>query len=99
MIFHPRNSRARRNILGIQRCLLLLLALGFLSATGCDDPYSRRRIQRRWEKVNVTANQIGQREVDGSQRVEEDMKTLRKWWRKDCERFNRKAPTVGDYIW
>ncbi|GMU33033.1 MAG: hypothetical protein AMXMBFR20_09050 [Planctomycetia bacterium] len=47
----------------------------------------------------MTANQIGQREVDGSQRVEEDMKTLRKWWRKDCERFNRKAPTVGDYIW
>lgn len=99
MIFHPRNSRARRNILGIQRCLFLLLVLGLLSSAGCDDPNSRRRIQRRWEKVNVTANQIGQREVDGSQRVEEDMKTLRKWWRKDCERFNRKAPTVGDYIW
>jgi hypothetical protein len=73
--------------------------MSLFSASGCDDPYSRRRIQRRWDKVNVTASQIGQREVDGTQRVEEDMKTLRKWWRKDCERFNRKAPTVGDYIW
>lgn len=99
MIFRLTHSRARRNIHRAQRCLLLLVALGFLSTTGCDDPYSRRRIQRRWDKVNVTANQIGQREVDGTQRVEEDMKTLRKWWRKDCERFNRKAPTVGDYIW
>jgi hypothetical protein len=99
MNFQPKTTGARRSVGGVQRCLLLFVALGLLSAACCDDPYSRRRIQRRWDKFNVTANQIGQREVDGTERVDEDMRKLRTWWKSDCERFNRKVPTVGDYVW
>lgn len=77
--------------------LLVVTFAGFL--VGCDDPYSRRRIQRRWDHFTVTANEIGQREADGVRRVDEDLRTLDKWWKSDCERFNRKAPTVGDYVW
>lgn len=77
---------------------LLSLAAAFLMS-GCDDPYSQRRIQRRWDHFNATAADIGQREADGVRRTDEDLRTLERWWQSDCERFNRKAPTVGDYIW
>ncbi len=66
---------------------------------GCNDPYSQRRIERRWAHFDETAEASIRREEDGTRRMEEARKTLEKWWRADCERFDRKAPTVGDYVW
>ena len=68
-------------------------------AGGCDDPYSQHRIQRHTTHLNQTAYDIQQREESGARRMDEAGKALQKWWRSDCERFQRKAATIGDYIW
>lgn len=69
------------------------------AAAGCNDPYSQRRIDIRMRHLSATAASIESHEAQGAQRVDDDAKTLEKWWKSDCERFNRKAPTIGDYIW
>ncbi len=70
---------------------------GFL--LGCQDPYSQHRIQLRTSQIAETTADIQQREAAGARRLQEADKTLRKWWKSDSERFNRKAPTIGDYFW
>lgn len=77
--------------------------LGFLmtclAITGCNDPYSQKRIQRRWEDFNATATDIQNREIDGYRRVNEAEQTAQKWWEQDCKQWEERAPTVGDYFW
>jgi hypothetical protein len=72
--------------------------VGLLSIA-CNDPYSQRRIERRWGHLNETANSIIKREVDGTRRLNEAEDTLKKWWEHDTERFNRRIPMIGDYFW
>jgi hypothetical protein len=73
--------------------------LGGLLSIACNDPYSQRRIERRWNHFDETANSIINREVDGTRRLKEADETLKKWWEHDTERFNRRIPTIGDYFW
>lgn len=82
-----------------KKCLIAAAAVALLVAAGCEDPYSQRRIQRRWDHFSDTAERIGRREQGGQRRVDEAMQTLRKWWESDSARFERRAPTVGDYVW
>lgn len=77
----------------------LLLALAAILLSGCSDPYSQKRIQRRWDHFNATAADISAREQDGYRRLDEADRSAQKWWRQNCERFERRAPTVGDYFW
>ncbi len=65
----------------------------------CNDPYSQRRIARRWAHCNETATDIYDREVDGVRRLDEANDTFKKWWQSDTDRFNRRVPTIGDYFW
>ena len=66
---------------------------------GCDDPYSQRRIAMRREHLHQTATDIADRERDGVRRVREADETLKKWWQRDVDDFERRAPTIGDYFW
>lgn len=75
-----------------------LALLGICSACR-DDPYSRRRIQSRVHHLTETTDDIEAREASGVRRLDEADETFRKWWRSDSERFNRRVPTIGDYIW
>lgn len=67
--------------------------------TACNDPHSQRRIERRWAHFDQTATDIADRERDGPRRVKAADETLKKWWQRDSERFNRRVPTIGDYFW
>ena len=79
--------------------LALVVIAWVLAIPGCNDPSSQRRISRRMENLNSTLTDIENREKDGVTRTEDDLKTLRHWWIQDCERWERIAPTVGDYFW
>lgn len=87
-----RIRRARSEFWGVGCLLVLALA-------GCDDPYSQRRIQMRTEHLNETVSDIVRREQSGVQRLDEAEQTFKKWWKEDTERFQRRAATIGDYIW
>lgn len=65
---------------------------------GCNDPYSQRRIAMRRDHLHQTATDIADRERDGVRRVHEADETLKKWWKRDVEDFERRAPTIG-YFW
>lgn len=66
---------------------------------GCNDPYSQRRIERRWENVHEMMADSEKHEENAARRLREADSTLQKWWRKDSERFERRFPTIGDYFW
>lgn len=78
-------------------CLALVLTL--LAGTACNDAYSQKRIRLRQERSSELAAGIERLEQHRRQRFEEIGPTLRKWWREDCELFQKRAPTVGDYVW
>lgn len=77
----------------------LSIGIVFLAAVGCNDPYSQRRIQMRTAHLNETISDIERSEQRRARRLQESEAALQKWWRTDCERFERRAPTIGDYIW
>jgi hypothetical protein len=97
------NDRARRA--GLPRRAVRktipawFVILPFIVALGCNDPYSQRRIERRWAHFDQTATDIADRERDGVRRVREADETLKKWWERDVEDWERRAPTIGDYFW
>ena len=92
---HTRRQSTCLNQSPLTRFLLIPLIL----LLGCNDPYSQRRIERRTAHLEQTATDLADRERDGVRRVREADETLKKWWKRDTERFERKAPTVGDYFW
>jgi len=73
--------------------------VGALLCAGCNDPYSQRRIESRWEHVNSTVERACNREADGVRRVNEAGQTLGKWWKDDCRDWSERWPTIGDYVW
>lgn len=78
----------------VAQFLVFLAVLG-----GCNDPYSQRRIAMREEHLIQTATDIVDRERDGVRRVHEADEAAKKWWKRDVEDFERRAPTIGDYFW
>jgi len=76
-----------------------MLVLGVMALTGCNDPYSQRRLRLREEQTRTLVGQIEQIEKHRSQRLREMEPTLQRWWRYDCELWQRRSPTIGDYIW
>ena len=76
----------------------LLLALGF-AANGCNDPYSRSRIARREERLRAFGEGVQASEEARGRRRRESVETFNQWWEQDRDQFNRRWPTVGDYIW
>ncbi len=53
----------------------------------------------RTENFNRQSESMIRRENDGVRRLDEAGRTLQKWWRTDCERFEKRIPMVGDYFW
>lgn len=92
---HSSALRPRYAVSTVARLLILTAVL----AGACNDPYSQRRIERRWAHFDQTATDIADRERDGVRRVHEADETLKKWWKRDVEDFERRAPTIGDYFW
>jgi len=78
---------------------LAIAAAAILCCSGCNDPYSQRRIGMRTQHLAETIDDLGEREQRGLRRLQEEGETLRKWWRSDCERFQRRAATIPDYFW
>lgn len=79
-----------------------LAAILMIAATvcpACNDPYSQRRIDRRWADFDETAKDIAHREADGARRLDDADQTLKKWWQADTKRFQERVPTIGDYFW
>lgn len=74
--------------------LLLLASVG-----GCADPVSTRRINLRLNSQADLAVDIHRSEVRHAKRIVEAVDTLDKWWRSDSDRFVRRLPTIGDYVW
>lgn len=77
--------------------VVVLLAGAF--AAGCNDPYSRNRIARREENLREFSGDVQNAEARRAKRLNEAGETLQRWWVRDSERFERRWPTVGDYIW
>lgn len=80
--------------------LSLTLSLLCLAAmwAGCADPYSQNRIQRRNAHRQSFVEGCAESERRRPTRLREAREMLRDWYRSDCERFNKRAPTVGDYV-
>jgi hypothetical protein len=76
-----------------------LSSTAFCFALGCNDPYSQKRIAARMDHLSQLDRDIQASETRRKERLEQAGKTAAKWWRSDCERFNRRAPTIGDYVW
>lgn len=68
-------------------------------ASGCNDPYSQRRIERRWGNVYEIVADFEKHDENSARRLREADTTFHKWWRRDSERFERRVPTIGDYFW
>jgi hypothetical protein len=83
----------------MRRKLLILFILFVAGPAACSDPYSQRRIERRWSHLEQTVGDLEAAEATRPGRVREAGETLEKWWRSDCARFERRMPTVGDYVW
>lgn len=96
-------SNLQKEMIGDMRSRIIVagLALCFLvPLIGCtNDPYSAKRIRMRGEHYSQLSADVEKRESSGYKRMEEAKITLDKWWLRDCERFNRIAPTAGDYFW
>ncbi|MCZ6815738.1 MAG: hypothetical protein O7F76_03450 [Planctomycetota bacterium] len=99
-------KKNRKSLIVLKLCpffsLRRWLALGILAAagaSGCADPYSAKRINKRLNSQTVLARDIYRAEVRHARRTGEAIKTLDKWWRSDSARFAQRLPTVGDYVW
>jgi hypothetical protein len=77
----------------------IVVFITFCVFMGCNDRYSQRRIDRRWQAVNGTITDSAEREADGTRRLREAGETADHWLKKDAERFNERMPTIGDYAW
>ncbi|HKQ48489.1 MAG TPA: hypothetical protein VJZ71_10500 [Phycisphaerae bacterium] len=101
-VIKPSRRPSRMPVFTPGRAALWPASLSILAALlfgGCNDPYSQRRIAMRREHLHQTATDVADRERDGVRRVREADETLKKWWKRDVEDFERRAPTVGDYFW
>ncbi len=83
----------------LKNILLPILTLVVLAACGCNDPYSQRRIDRRVANQREFINDIRKSEHFRAIRLHEAGLTVERWHRNRVERWNRIAPTVGDYIY
>lgn len=81
------------------RCLSWAVLLASLYAAACNDPYSRNRIARREENLREFSGDVQNSEARRAKRLEEAGETFERWWARDSARFERRWPTVGDYIW
>lgn len=75
------------------------VVLASLFAAACNDPYSRNRIARREENLREFSGDVQNSEARRAKRLGEVGETLERWWARDSARFERRWPTVGDYIW
>jgi hypothetical protein len=77
------------------------LAVGFLAMTaaGCTDRYSERRIHIREEHLRDQAGGALLQEKHGEQRLREVPPTVHKWWDQDVDMFNERMRSIGDYVW
>jgi len=75
------------------------LALAAVAAAGCGDPWSQRRIAYRQERVASKLKDFREREERGARRNRAAARTLEEWLERDAERWQRRAPTIGDYLW
>ncbi len=74
-----------------------ILLLG-TSLAGCADPYSQKRIQRRNTHLQAFFADCAESEQRRPTRLREAGKRLRDWHQSDCEQFNKRMPTIGDYV-
>ena len=75
------------------------LILASILVGGCNDPYSRRRIAMREENLRDFGRDVQKSEARRAERLDEAGETLERWWARDSERWQRKWPTIPDYIW
>jgi len=82
------------------RLVLVTSSLLFLAAawSGCADKYSLNRIQKRNTHRQAFVEDCSASEQRRPTRLREAREMLQDWYRSDCERFNKRAPTVGDYV-
>ena len=66
---------------------------------GCNDPYSKRRIEMRTTHQSEFFEGVEASEQVRARRLRESGETLKVWWARDCEDYRRRMPTVGDYFW
>jgi len=79
-------------------CVSLLVAMA-AGMAGCNDPYSRTRIAKREEHLRQFEGDVRASEARRAKRLTEAGETAERWWVRDRERFDRRWPTIGDYIW
>jgi len=66
---------------------------------GCNDPYSKQRIDRRTTHNREFIEGVNASEQMRARRLRESGETFKVWWARDCEEYRRRMPTVGDYFW
>ncbi len=74
-------------------------ALAAGATAGCADPWSQRRIACRQERVAAKLQDFREREERGARRNRAAARTLQEWLDDETERWQRRAPTIGDYLW
>ena len=77
------------------------ISLGLLLAvaTGCNDPYSVRRIQMRQEALHDQAEGAVTQERHNAERWRNEIPAIKDQWQRDSDLFRQRAPAVGDYVW
>lgn len=78
---------------------LFAAAIFAIGTGGCSDPYSAKRINLRLSSQADLAQDVLRGENRHLRRCGEAFQTVDKWWRRDSERFIRRVPTIGDYVW
>lgn len=79
--------------------VLLAAMLSLFALVGCNDPHSQRRIQRRLEGQQALIDNINSLEKHRAARLKQMGPTIRKWHQDDIDLYNRRMPTIGDYVW
>lgn len=85
--------------MNVVRLLALVIVGALWAGGGCSDPCSQRRIERRNARLRDQADGMARQERHNADRLREEGETVKHWWKRDCEDFNAKAPTAGDYVW
>ncbi|MFQ5412744.1 MAG: hypothetical protein ACE5EC_10625 [Phycisphaerae bacterium] len=73
-------------------CVWMLTGCGYNAASARRIELRRARFQRTWAALE-------KREATAPARMENNRRSLERWWRSDVRNFNARIPLIGDYLW
>ncbi len=79
--------------------LALVFAVAAIAGGCADDPWSKRRIAIRTQRINEHLDEIEQAEARRAIQLRDRVNEIGRWYRRDQVRFRDRVQRLGDYVW